>query len=668
MERGAFVHVYRENGFKDGYFFYRWTRNEGHGRQRCLGDGKCVSWADVIPDDFIDLDDRRDTFCSLQPSLSSGFDKDDDVDYYGKVDADEDDQSQASVNSMMSKMKIESPDYEVEMDVTSRLVPLDQYNLRTLDLLHPPGWIDPRPEEKYNLIVIGGGCAGVTAAIDAAELGAKVALIEEGLIGGTHGVTGMAPTAALLNVAKGIDRISKDRLRNLGLDVEILGDILVDFPAIMRRLRRERAELAKEHGGAQFLASTHGFDLFVGRGKFCGKNTLQVNGQTLRFSKAIIATGTSPDIPQNVTKLYGQYKNNPQQSPAILTNENVFNLTQLPPRLLIWGVGSWAIEMAQAFARLGSQVTVISKAARILGMEDEDLATRIQIKLQEDGVDFYLGVANIDVVHREDMTHGSDELRYEEQGEEVHEGKTGNDEGSGIASNAFLHTITVQMQTFVEVETIHCDALLIATGRRPALSRLGLGKANVDHNRGGIIVDDNLCTSSFSIYAVGDICDTPFKQASTAKFMARLAVRNALFFPKTSKSFSSLVIPWTTRTDPGLAHAGLYEKDLVRRSVTYSTIERTFKDDNFGLGFVRFHVDETGKILGCSVLGSTAGELISEVTVAMEANMPLCELASLIHPSGTHSIALQACAVFYLRSHIPKKLRVVTRSLLRLSR
>ena len=257
------------------------------------------------------------------------------------------------------------------------MLPHDEHNARLLDHVHPLTWVNPTPAARYNLVVIGAGTAGLVTAAGAAGLGAKVALIERDLMGGDCLNVGCVPSKALISAARAA--VSVRRAREFGVsdaatETERRAATVVDFSGVMERVRRLRADIAPNDSAARF--QDLGVDVFLGEGRFTGPDTIGVAGQTLRFKKAVIATGTRASRPDTPGLAEAGY----------LTNETVFNLTELPSRLAVIGGGPIGCELAQAFARLGAEVTLIEKSHQLLGREDEDAARLVQASLERDGV------------------------------------------------------------------------------------------------------------------------------------------------------------------------------------------------------------------------------------------------------------------------------------------
>src|SRR6516225_10583216 len=254
------------------------------------------------------------------------------------------------------------------------VLPRDEHNGRLVANVHPPDWVNPEPAPRYNLIVIGAGTAGLVTAAGAAGLGARVALIERDFLGGDCLNVGCVPSKALLRAARAAAQV-RDSAQ---FGIHVPPGVQVDFPEVMRRMRRLRAEISPHDSAARFRSL--GVDVYLGQATFTGANTVEVAGTTLRFRKAVIATGARahrPPIPGLAEA-------------GFLTNETVFALTELPARLAVIGAGPIGCELAQAFARFGSRVHVLGNPPQVLPREDPDAAARIEKALRRDGVEFTL--------------------------------------------------------------------------------------------------------------------------------------------------------------------------------------------------------------------------------------------------------------------------------------
>jgi pyruvate/2-oxoglutarate dehydrogenase complex dihydrolipoamide dehydrogenase (E3) component len=491
----------------------------------------------------------------------------------------------------------------------------DPADARLREAAHPADWSNPDPRGRYDLLVVGGGTAGLVCAMGAAGLGARVALVERALLGGDCLNTGCVPSKALLRSA----RAAADARRAPELGVRVAG-IDADFAAVMRRMRERRADISPNDSAARLR--TAGVDVYFGDARFTGSSTIAVDGRALTFRRAVIATGGRPAVPP-VDGL---------AAVPFLTSENLFTLTEQPRRLAILGAGPIGCEMAQAFARLGTAVTLIDQAAQILPAEDADAAAIVARRLSAEGVTLRLGVTVTDV------SNGSDGIR--------------------------LRLTAAPGAADLEA----CTHLLIAVGRTPNIGDLDLPAAGVAFTADGVVVDDRLRTSNRRIFAAGDVC-SPFKFTHAADALARIVIQNALFFGR--KRASALVIPWCTYTDPEVAHVGAYEQEAAQagRRVTTITIpladvDRAVVDEERD-GFVRIH-HERGRLLGCTVVASRAGEMIGVAAHALTHGASLGDLGSTIQPYPTLNNAFRAAGDAYARTRLTPGVRGLLRRYFRL--
>ncbi len=381
----------------------------------------------------------------------------------------------------------------------------------------------------------------------------------------------------------------------------------LNFGAVMERMRNLRADISPHDSAARFRDL--GVDVFIGSATFSGSDTVNVAGQTLHFTKAVIATGARAAVPPIPGLSEVPY----------LTNETLFSLTELPRRLGIMGGGPIGCEMAQCFARFGSEVTIIEAGDHVLSREDSDAANLVQSALLRDGVKI-LCHAKVQSVS-----------------------KAGDAIVMQIESQGTHHIATV-------------DQVLVATGRAPNIEGLGLETVGVDFDHKGVKVNDRLQTTHPHIYACGDIC-SPYRFTHAADFMARIVIQNALF--KGRAKVSSLVIPWCTYTSPELAHVGLYEHQAAEQSIALDTFTQPLSGvdrailDGETQGFVRVHVRKgTDKIVGATIVASHAGDLISELTLAMKAGIGLKTIGSTIHPYPTQADAIRKLGDLYNRTRL----------------
>jgi pyruvate/2-oxoglutarate dehydrogenase complex dihydrolipoamide dehydrogenase (E3) component len=477
----------------------------------------------------------------------------------------------------------------------------DEHDLLLIERVRPPDWVNPSPAKRYNLVVIGGGTAGLVSAAGAAGLGARVALVERGLLGGDCLNTGCVPSKALLASA----RMAADRRAAGRHPADGAGS---EFGAAMTRMRRIRADLATHDSAARFRDL--GVDVFFGEARFVARDAVEVDGARLRFARAVIATGARPAVPPIPGLAEAGY----------LTSETVFELAEPPPRLAVVGGGPIGCELAQAFARFGSRVVVVEREERLLPAEDPEVGAAIGEALSADGVELALGAMLVQV----ERTPSGVRLAL--------------DEPAGRRS-------------------VEADRVLVAAGRAPRVADLGLEAAGVEvDERGKIRTNDRLRTTNPRVYAAGDVVGgRPFTHLADAH--ARIVLRNALF-PGRAKA-SALTVPECTFTDPEVARvghtlasaagAGLGVRAFVQ---PFDAVDRP-RLEGEARGFARVLVAEgDDEIVGATIVGRHAGELIATVVVAMESGAGLADLAGVVWPYPTRSQALGAIADQYQRSRI----------------
>jgi pyruvate/2-oxoglutarate dehydrogenase complex dihydrolipoamide dehydrogenase (E3) component len=486
--------------------------------------------------------------------------------------------------------------------------PLDKYNEELVSNVHPPDWKNPEPTGTYNLVVIGAGTAGLVTAAGAATLGAKVAIVEKALMGGDCLNVGCVPSKCIIRSS----RVYKDIQDAADYGIKVPEGAEVDFGAVMERMRRLRAGISHHDSAKRFTGL--GVDVFLGQGKFTGHSTVEVDGKTLQFKKAVIATGARAFEPpiKGLTEA------------GFLTNETVFNLTQRPGHIAVFGAGPLGCELAQTFCRLGSKVTIIEMGPQFLSREDPDAARILYESFKKDGVDVRLSTKVVEVKKKD---HG----KY------------------------------ICVQTNGKTEEILVDEILVGAGRVPNVDTLNLEAAGVEYNRYGVKVDDYLRTTNRKIYAAGDIC-LMYKFTHTADATARIVIQNALFGGK--KKLSALTIPWCTYTDPEIAHVGMYEKDAKAKGMQVQTIKVSLKEvdravvDGEEKGFIKVNLKKgTDKILGATIVARHAGEMISEITVAIANNLGLLKIAKAIHPYPTQAEAIKRVADTYNATRLTPKVK-----------
>jgi pyruvate/2-oxoglutarate dehydrogenase complex dihydrolipoamide dehydrogenase (E3) component len=479
--------------------------------------------------------------------------------------------------------------------------------------VHPSGWRNPQPADRYSLVVIGGGTAGLVAAHAAAALGAKVALVERDLLGGDCLNVGCVPSKAIIRTS----RLYAEMRDAGGYGAHAPADIRVEFSAVMQRMRGIRARISRADSVRRLIEA--GVDVFFGQARFTGTDALTVAGAILRFKKALIATGARPDTPSIPGLVEAGY----------LTNENVFDLTELPRRLLVIGGGPLGCELAQAFCRLGAQTIIVQKWPLFLPKEERDAAQLLSDAFARDGIEVRLNTEAVNV-----RVEGGQKL-------------------VDLVSDDYKSTVAV-------------DAILTGTGRVPNVDGLNLEAAGVDYdNTVGIRVDDFLQTSNRRVYSAGDAC-LEHKFTHTADVSARIVVQNALFLGR--QRLSALTIPWCTYTDPEIAHVGLYVRQAHERGIPVKTFTIPMHDvdraiaDGEETGFVKIHVKErTDRILGATIVARHAGEMINELTLAMVAGIGLRTLARVIHAYPTQAEAIKKAADAYNRTRLTPTIQSLLR-------
>ncbi len=473
-----------------------------------------------------------------------------------------------------------------------QLRPKDEHNQELEANVRPPDWVNPTPSGRYNLVVIGAGTAGLVTAAGAAGLGAKVALIERELMGGDCLNVGCVPSKAVISAA----RVART-VRGAGqFGVEVRGGVHVDFAAVMERMRRLRASISPNDSAARFRDL--GVDVFLGDGRFLDSETIEVDGTVLKFKKAVIATGARAAAPPIAGLDEVEY----------LTNESVFSLTELPARLGVIGAGPIGCELAQSFAQLGSDVFVVESQHGILPREDRDAADIVQRAMVRDGVKLLCCARKT-------------ELRKD---------------GDGVRLVLGSHG---------EAYNQRVDKLLVAVGRAPNVDSLDLTAIGVDYDQQGVKVNDRMQTTNPRIFAAGDVC-SPYKFTHAADFTARIVIQNSLFMGRSKAS--SLTIPWCTYTSPEIAHVGLYEPEANEKDIDVDTFVQQLSDVDRAIleseddGFVKVHVKKgTDQIVGATIVARNAGDMISEITLAMTHGLGLKKIASTIHPYPTQAEAIR---------------------------
>lgn len=505
-------------------------------------------------------------------------------------------------------------DHEVRSQMTSSE---ERENLDDSPREAPESALSSAETDEYDLAVIGGGAAGLTASAVATNLGAKTLLVEADRLGGDCTWTGCVPSKALLKSAE-VAHAARNA-EQYGIDIDS-DSIQVDFGQVMRRVRSIRTKIYEEEDHPENFEEM-GIEVTHGVACFLDDRTLEIRtetgSQTVTANKFVVGTGGRPLIPPIAGLDEISYH----------TSETIFELEERPERLGIIGGGPIGTEMSQAFRRLGSEVVVFEALDRILHRDDPELTEMLQEKLAAEGVEYRCGAR----VERVDE-RGNGRIVVRAEGDETHE------------------------------ETV--DALLVAVGRRPNLTELDLEAAGVEYSERGITVDDRCRTSRPHIYASGDVTGR-YQFTHMSEHMSKVAVTNALL--KWPMTIDVDHVPRVTYTDPELAHVGATRAELEERGTAhdvyrfpYEKVDRAVTDGET-TGMIKiFARSWNGKILGASVLGARAGELISEYALAMRNGVTLRNVADTIHPYPSYGLAVRRGAdQWYARKQSPTFTRIL---------
>ena len=497
--------------------------------------------------------------------------------------------------------------------------PLDQYNAKLLNEVHPRGYKhDVNPHPVYDLIAIGAGAGGLVSSRQSARRGAKSAMISEHLAGGDCLNTGCVPSKAIIRSARAVQEVK--RATEFGIVGVHADEIKVDFAQVMERVRRLRAKIAPadSHAGTE----TAGAHVFQGRGRLTGPNTVEVNGQTLEFKICVLATGGRPGVP-NIPGL---------KDAPYTTNEQLFNLEALPPRMVILGAGVVALEMAQTFSILGSKVTVINRSPRLFASKhgDAEAAELIEQSLNSEGVIF----------------------RHDSKVDKVETLR----QGGQLPEDFPLMKITIG------AESLECECLLVATGRLANVEDLGLEAGGVEYKPGEGVVVNDLCqsVSNPSVYAVGDCVAGVPRLTHMSGEMAKMVVQNGL--AGDNWKLSSLVVPQVMYTEPEYATVGIASIEQAQRAGLEVDVYKTGLEHNdrailesSNIGFCKVVAKKgSGEILGATIVAERAGEMINEVSLAIKYNIGLFELGRNIHSYPTTGECVQFCGIQYVNKNLPR--------------
>lgn len=451
-----------------------------------------------------------------------------------------------------------------------------------------------------DLAVIGAGPAGIAAAEHAARSGASVVLLERGKLGGTSLNTGSVPSKALIRSAT----LFAGMREAARLQRPAQPEPVADFQRVAVRLRRIEQRIAGYHSAERLRRA--GINLLTGTARFTDRKTLLTDTHRIHFRRAVIATGARPADPQIRGLTPGTY----------LTSETIFSLDRLPTDLAVVGGGALGCELAQAFCRLGSRVTIIQNEATFLPGEERDAAQLLAQSMARDGVIIRLNT-------------------------------------SVVGARSQDGVMILETETYQKKAEVSADTVLVSVGRTPNVTDLGLEAAGVTFEpEAGIRVDPYLRTSNARIYAAGDVC-MEHKYTPVAERTGIMAAGNALQKGR-RRRYTGLAVPWCTFCVPEIAHVGLQVWEAREHKVPVRTFTVMMQDvdraiiDRQDIGFVKLHVTEKGdRILGATIVASRASEMINEICVAMSTGIGLRALANVMHiyPSQSSAISIAAMSL-----------------------
>jgi pyruvate/2-oxoglutarate dehydrogenase complex dihydrolipoamide dehydrogenase (E3) component len=447
-----------------------------------------------------------------------------------------------------------------------------------------------------DICVIGAGAAGLTVAAAAAAFGVSVVLVEKARMGGDCLYTGCVPSKALLAAARHVQTIRE--ASDFGI---IAGVPEVNFAAVMAHVREVIASIEPNDSAERFTGL--GVTVLRGHASFMDRQSLMVEGFEIRARRFVVATGSRPAIPpiENIDAV------------PYLTNETVFELKRCPGHLIIVGAGPIGLEMAQAFRRLGSEVTLL-EAERALANDDPELSALLLESLRSEGIDIREGAAVTRVGRR---------------------GRSG------------VRVTLGEGRQAAHVDGTH---LLVAAGRQPVLENLGLKEAGVAFDKSGIKVNSRMRTRNRRIYAIGDVAGGP-QFTHWAGYQAGLVVRSILF--RFGGKLRRHMLPWVTFTDPELAHVGLTEAEARRRYRNVQILRWPFSENDRAQterstrGLVKVIVNQGGRILGADILGRDAGELIAPYVIAVGGRLSVKSFVDGVFPYPTRSEAARRAAIAF---------------------
>ncbi|RKU36382.1 pyridine nucleotide-disulfide oxidoreductase [Candidatus Poribacteria bacterium] len=500
----------------------------------------------------------------------------------------------------------------------------------------------------YDLTIIGGGSAGLVLAVAGAKLGKKTALIEKHRIGGDCLWTGCVPSKALLKVAKVANEIQHAEKYGFFREGEVFNRA-PDFQQAMAYVRSTQQKIEEEHDNPERFRGM-GVDVIFGSGHFMSPQRFVVNGagenhayrageansgemRTLTSKKFVISTGSRPAVPPIPGIENCDY----------LDSETVWELEELPKRLLVVGAGPIGVELGQAFHRLGAAVTIAQRGNRILTKEDADVSACLLNCLREEGITIRLNtqITRIDTHIASAAVERGPVPRHPQSSPENVVNVTFRDDKNNSTEQEF-------------------DKILIAAGRAPNVEGLGLEGLGVNVNKRGIEVNNKLQTRVKNIYAAGDVIGH-YLFTHVAAYQAQLLLRN-IFFPL-SRTIDYSVVPWTTFCEPEVARCGLTEAEAREKygdvdvfTLPQADVDRAVAEGETR-GFTKVIASRwRGKILGVHLVGANAGEVLHEYVLAMQHGIPLHKLSGMMHVYPTFSSSVWRVAGKWFSESTPIQL------------
>ena len=472
----------------------------------------------------------------------------------------------------------------------------------------------------YDLVAVGGGVGGLVSAAGAAYLGLRAAVVERDRLGGDCLWTGCVPSKALIASARLARRM--EEAGSLGLPAAAPAGH--GLQAVMERMRTARAVVAQHDDPERFRAM--GVAVHFGAARFLDASTLKVEGEgLLRSKRFVLATGAEPWTP-------------PAQGleeAGFWTYETVFDQNEIPGSLIVLGGGPVGVELAQAFSRLGSKVTIVEAAGTVLGGEDPDASAHLAEALVSEGIDVRAMTTAAQVRRTADGRKAVALARTD--------GAAGTEPGDG-------------RRRADAQDTLVADEILVATGRRPRIDGLGLDAAGIETRQGGVRVDAHLRTTAKTVWAAGDVTGGP-QFTHAAEHMAKTALRNAVLPFNAKPNWDA--VPRVTYSDPEVAHVGMGAAEAEAAGGTVYRYDLAGLDravaDGTAAGFTKISADRKGRILGATIVAKGAGELLAPILVARQNGISLSRVAQTVFPYPTMAESVKRASNEFMKGRLDRR-------------